>query len=156
MLSIQSKNAPCAAALPMLHLHLYQLQCVHSPLQEERDILLTADIGGTNCRFSLWAAYIRVDVTYDEIFTKVRYCQLQTCLQSSDGSAGAMHMPYASPASRPCNDNLWQHQAFSMQHAHCLHAYEPDQTAADLTAEFVLHRHTPRRITRRLKMPLRP
>lgn len=40
-------------------------------LQEERDILLTADIGGTNCRFSLWAANIRVDVSYDEIFTKV-------------------------------------------------------------------------------------
>ena len=40
--------------------------------QEERDILLTADIGGTNCRFSLWAANIRVDVVYDEIFTKVR------------------------------------------------------------------------------------
>lgn len=38
--------------------------------QEERDILLTADIGGTNCRFSLWAANIRVDVSYDEIFTK--------------------------------------------------------------------------------------
>ena len=43
-------------------------------VQEERDVLLTADIGGTNCRFSLWAANIRVDVTYDEIFTKV-HCQ---------------------------------------------------------------------------------
>ena len=34
--------------------------------------MLTADIGGTNCWFSLWAANIRVDVVYDEIFTKVR------------------------------------------------------------------------------------
>ena len=49
-----------------------QLQMGHLLVQEERDILLTADIGGTNCRFSLWAANIRVDVVYDEIFTKVR------------------------------------------------------------------------------------
>ncbi len=39
--------------------------------QEQKDVLLTADIGGTNCRFSLWQANIKVDVVYDEIFTKV-------------------------------------------------------------------------------------
>ena len=40
-------------------------------MQEQKDVLLTADIGGTNCRFSLWQANIKVDVVYDEIFTKV-------------------------------------------------------------------------------------
>ena len=39
--------------------------------QEQKDVLLTADIGGTNCRFSLWQANIKVEVVYDEIFTKV-------------------------------------------------------------------------------------
>ena len=44
-------------------------------MQEQKDVLLTADIGGTNCRFSLWQANIKVDVVYDEIFTKVlAYC----------------------------------------------------------------------------------
>ncbi|DBA88595.1 TPA: hypothetical protein ACH3X1_004243 [Trebouxia sp. C0004] len=38
--------------------------------EEQKDVLLTADIGGTNCRFSLWQANIKVDVVYDEIFTK--------------------------------------------------------------------------------------
>ena len=35
-------------------------------------MLLTADIGGTNCRFSLWQANIKADVVYDEVFTKVK------------------------------------------------------------------------------------
>lgn len=40
-------------------------------VQEQKDVLLTADIGGTNCRFSLWQANIKADVVYDEVFTKV-------------------------------------------------------------------------------------
>ena len=69
-----------------LHLRSRLVTALHSVrknvVQEERDVLLTADIGGTNCRFSLWAANIRVDVTYDEIFTKVR-CQCATILGTS-------------------------------------------------------------------------
>ena len=42
-------------------------------MQEQKDVLLTADIGGTNCRFSLWRANIKADVVYDEIFTKVNH-----------------------------------------------------------------------------------
>ena len=42
-------------------------------MQEQKDVLLTADIGGTNCRFSLWQANIKADVVYDEIFTKVSH-----------------------------------------------------------------------------------
>ncbi|KAL3136733.1 hypothetical protein ABBQ38_005450 [Trebouxia sp. C0009 RCD-2024] len=42
----------------------------HQQTEEQRDVLLTADIGGTNCRFSLWQANTKVDVVYDEVFTK--------------------------------------------------------------------------------------
>ena len=42
-------------------------------MQEQKDVLLTADIGGTNCRFSLWQANIKADVVYDEVFTKVNH-----------------------------------------------------------------------------------
>lgn len=45
-------------------------------MQEQRDVLLTADIGGTNCRFSLWQANIKADVVYDEVFTKVKFIGL--------------------------------------------------------------------------------
>ena len=45
-------------------------------MQEQRDVLLTADIGGTNCRFSLWQANIKADVVYDEVFTKVQFIGL--------------------------------------------------------------------------------
>ena len=48
-------------------------------MQEQKDVLLTADIGGTNCRFSLWQANIKADVVYDEIFTKVKAIQSYYC-----------------------------------------------------------------------------
>lgn len=35
------------------------------------DVLLTADIGGTNCRFNLWAAKAGLDTQYEEIFNKI-------------------------------------------------------------------------------------
>ena len=64
---------------------------MHALLQEQRDVLLTADIGGTNCRFSLWQANIKADVVYDEIFTKVQFqwwrsnaaCQLRPNMLTS-------------------------------------------------------------------------
>ena len=37
-----------------------------------RDVILTGDIGGTNCRFTLWAANVGDDVDYEEIFSKAR------------------------------------------------------------------------------------
>jgi len=49
-------------------------------LQEQKDVLLTADIGGTNCRFSLWQANIKIDVVYDEIFTKVH----ERCIKAGE------------------------------------------------------------------------
>lgn len=71
---------------------------MHLVMQEERDILLTADIGGTNCRFSLWAANIRVDVVYDEIFTKVAITHFCNILHSRAGVASlldaSVHMPH--------------------------------------------------------------
>ena len=35
-------------------------------------MILTGDIGGTNCRFTLWAASVGDDVDYEEIFSKAR------------------------------------------------------------------------------------
>lgn len=61
------------AAPPVLHQYVLLLTNVVY-IQEQRDVLLTADIGGTNCRFSLWQANTKVDVVYDEVFTKVRIC----------------------------------------------------------------------------------
>ena len=52
-------------------------------MQEQKDVLLTADIGGTNCRFSLWQANIKADVVYDEVFTKVSH-HSDCCIPASN------------------------------------------------------------------------
>ncbi len=49
------------------------LQATNSSVPEPaRDVILTGDIGGTNCRFTLWAANVGDDVDYEEIFSKAR------------------------------------------------------------------------------------
>ena len=55
------------------------------------DVLLTADIGGTNCRFNLWAAKAGLDTQYEEIFNKV-------CASSLSNTAMSVR-PYACRAS---------------------------------------------------------
>lgn len=75
-LSGHSKASECglcqAVSIAVTLYNMDSLQAfIHAVLQEQKDVLLTADIGGTNCRFSLWQANIKADVVYDEIFTKV-------------------------------------------------------------------------------------
>lgn len=77
-------------------------------MQEQRDVLLTADIGGTNCRFSLWQANIKADVVYDEVFTKVdSYCICATDFSKGmvawcDGHANAIVCKALGQKPPPC------------------------------------------------------
>ena len=42
------------------------------PLQEGEDVVLIADIGGTNCRFELWHVDLQDSLQHRELFHIVR------------------------------------------------------------------------------------